>query len=480
MTATTTDTPNKPKRACSPEKMAANRRNSARSTGPKTQQGKQVSRFNNLRHGAAARLGVLPGEDPEVRDRRIEDWTQALNPANAVERYMIETAVDASLCKDRAKVAEVAALTRNIHSVDEGHDGRKAAEVAALVERLGEDPAVIRQLRDSVQGCRWLSEQWYALDVQIAEAGYLEPSHRVRGVLLMGKRPGDVFDDPAVGAWVSSALATLHPHGDTPFEHVSKQLDADFPEDMDHHELLRRIKQMGDALPVHATAVKRLAATVGAAREELAERLDLVSAREERDRRLAMEAARCDTSAAGTSRLKYTMSHDRAMIAALRELRALQASRPAEGDAADLLDEPTTPAEAPAAEAPSIEEDAAPTEPTVSEIDEESELPGNTSSVVDESPEGGADEPEAEAEAGEAGSFERVRVSRISSRVDLRPVMVARKQGRAKVMRKVKAAASHRLFSARRVLDRNPRPGQSLERATLPETGEIRRFATPA
>jgi hypothetical protein len=57
-----------------------------------------------------------------------------------------------------------------------------------------------------------------------------------------------------------------------------------------------------------------------------------------------MDAARCDVSAAGTRRLKYAMSHDRAMIAAMRELRARQAARPADEDA--TTDESGTPPDA--------------------------------------------------------------------------------------------------------------------------------------
>lgn len=45
--------------------IAANRQNAKKSTGPRTQRGKEQVRYNALKHGLLAHAPVLPGEDPE-------------------------------------------------------------------------------------------------------------------------------------------------------------------------------------------------------------------------------------------------------------------------------------------------------------------------------------------------------------------------------------------------------------------------------
>ena len=74
-----------------------NRRNAQRSTGPKSQPGKERSRFNPLKHGCRARLPILPGEDPDAYQSRIDVRITKFHPRDAVEAYLVERAVHATL-----------------------------------------------------------------------------------------------------------------------------------------------------------------------------------------------------------------------------------------------------------------------------------------------------------------------------------------------------------------------------------------------
>ena len=49
----------------SQKQIEANRRNAQKSSGPKTIQGRSISRMNALKHGLLAEQVVVPGEDFE-------------------------------------------------------------------------------------------------------------------------------------------------------------------------------------------------------------------------------------------------------------------------------------------------------------------------------------------------------------------------------------------------------------------------------
>ena len=90
----------------SPARLDANRANARKSTGPRTEQGKARSRLNALTHGLTATIPVLPGEDADALANRRAAWTEALQPRDAVELYLVETAVAASWALDRARRLE--------------------------------------------------------------------------------------------------------------------------------------------------------------------------------------------------------------------------------------------------------------------------------------------------------------------------------------------------------------------------------------
>src|SRR5215468_3244640 len=98
----TTPSRGRPTMTTTIDRAEINRRNSMRSTGPKTSEGKSRSRFNAVKHGCRARLPILPGEDPEDYRRRRDAWVDKFAPRDAVETYLVERAVDVSWRLDRA------------------------------------------------------------------------------------------------------------------------------------------------------------------------------------------------------------------------------------------------------------------------------------------------------------------------------------------------------------------------------------------
>ena len=228
----------------SPTRAEINRRNAQRSTGPKSQAGKERSRFNALKHGCRARLPILPGEDPDAYQDRLDAWIDKFQPRDAVEAYMVERAVHASWQLDRADRAEVAAM---VEAADE-QALRRARDVLELGATLFRAPARVRggdpdgvrggdgddqepplswpfdpehprhpahvvdELEGTAQGCTWLLQRWAALGEALDGGRTWRAVDRLRAIRLLGKQPLDAVADETVLS-IYLACQAMDPHG---------------------------------------------------------------------------------------------------------------------------------------------------------------------------------------------------------------------------------------------------------------------------
>src|SRR5258708_22480394 len=109
------ETPSKPRRPPSPAQIAANRANSKLSTGPRSDQGKAVSRLNGVTHGMTCQLPVvLPGEDPEEFLGEVALWARQLGAETEAERAQVEAAVSTRWRMRRPRDAEATARAQAI------------------------------------------------------------------------------------------------------------------------------------------------------------------------------------------------------------------------------------------------------------------------------------------------------------------------------------------------------------------------------
>jgi hypothetical protein len=72
------------------KQIAANRRNSQKSTGPTTPEGKSVSRFNALKHGIDAKSQCLPSENKESLETLAAEYHHLYAPATPQERALVD------------------------------------------------------------------------------------------------------------------------------------------------------------------------------------------------------------------------------------------------------------------------------------------------------------------------------------------------------------------------------------------------------
>jgi len=75
------------------KQRAANRRNAKKSTGPKTAEGKQASRFNSVLHGLYSTVLVLNLEDKQLYNALYVDFRQRFRPVDAFELDLVERLV---------------------------------------------------------------------------------------------------------------------------------------------------------------------------------------------------------------------------------------------------------------------------------------------------------------------------------------------------------------------------------------------------
>ena len=144
----------------SERRSAANRMNASKSTGPKTEAGKERSRRNALKHGLAAQMLDAPGLDPEIERDRIDAWMKSLNPHHdEIQAYFVEQAVRTSFRLERcdhAQKALIAAAKRDLEATcddepeDEAPDRNGPADQFRLLLRyeMQSERSLVKLVKD--------------------------------------------------------------------------------------------------------------------------------------------------------------------------------------------------------------------------------------------------------------------------------------------------------------------------------------------
>ena len=208
------------------DRAEINRRNALKSTGPRSPEGKQRSKFNAVKHGMSAATPVLPGEVPDAFRDRLDAWAEALDPDNVVEQFLVEQAATTSWKIERAHRVETARLAALLRSVPAGQARRELDEAEALGRQLlGLDveppprsgpapraggpiaatPAasgpsgsangpkgpreIVDRLESSAAGCRWLLDQWAALRAILDRGDSWENYDLDSAICLLGTEP---------------------------------------------------------------------------------------------------------------------------------------------------------------------------------------------------------------------------------------------------------------------------------------------------
>ncbi len=102
------------KPAISEAKLAANRANAQKSTGPRTDAAKAVTRFNAVRNALTGQTILLPTDDAARYQTHCEAYNKELKPVGAIETNLVQAIADHDW-----RLARIPVLEANLYALGE-------------------------------------------------------------------------------------------------------------------------------------------------------------------------------------------------------------------------------------------------------------------------------------------------------------------------------------------------------------------------
>ena len=309
-------------------RLAANRLNAARSTGPRTAGGKARSRMNALKHGLTGAGIALPVEDEAAVEARFLAIQEELAPQTVLGVFFAHQMALMTVRCQRAARQEAKAVASKIRRAPAEWDEARAAEADHLMGWIGAEPvAYRRKLMATPEGVDRLIDALMGLRSELDQPSVVwDFVHGQKLAAFFGTRESDI---PLTrGRRLSDAIQGNFTHID--------------PSEVEHLTTDEAKRNWAcDQMDGHIRAeVERLEAHRAS--------LDLAGLR--LDRAEAGERALFDAGKEATLARKYEAAATRELYRALREFRAVEATGAL--DDPDLFGPSEPPSEAAAASLP--------------------------------------------------------------------------------------------------------------------------------
>jgi hypothetical protein len=140
------------------KQIDGNRRNARKSTGPRTPEGKDVSRFNAFKHGLHAESLVIPGEDPAELESLALEYFDEYQPLTPTQRHYVRRLILCDWLRLRYLRIQAEVLTHLVNRHEEDwpatHDSDSPVGQQFLTDSRNSDSVVklFRQV-NSVDRC---------------------------------------------------------------------------------------------------------------------------------------------------------------------------------------------------------------------------------------------------------------------------------------------------------------------------------------
>ena len=173
-------------------RIRANRENAKLSTGPKSPEGKAVSRRNALKHGLTGQGVALPSEDQAEITRLFAALQKDLRPSNDLSEKLVRRAAFLSVRLERCEKHDTAQASERVRHAVARFDDELLVAIEAQGACLHADPVnTVRRLQATPQGIDWLLKEWAMLrgDLLNENPARWTQNHRAHFDALLGLNP---------------------------------------------------------------------------------------------------------------------------------------------------------------------------------------------------------------------------------------------------------------------------------------------------
>ena len=286
-------------------KIAANRLNAQKSTGPKTTRGKERSRANAVKHGLTGEGVALPTEDAAEVEHRFMALQDELAPQTVLGVFLAHKMALMTVRCQRAARQETAALALKVRHAADDFDEARAAEADHLIAWIMTEPRTYhRKLKATPEGTDLLINGLLGLkmDLDRTDRFVWEWNHTMKLESYFGRRESDL---PHSRGYI-----------------LSKVIDGDDKE-IDSSEIAHITTRNDKANWAADRLVPYIEAEVARLR---AHRETLDHERHAIDRAEAAERALFDPSKEATLARRYEAAATQELYRALREFRKVEAT----------------------------------------------------------------------------------------------------------------------------------------------------------
>ena len=168
------------------QRRKQNQLNAQHSTGPKTEQGKNIARFNSLVHGMTAQVLALPTEDPQEIAAQAEAWTDACQPEGLEEQVLVDQMALSAIRLGRIARAEAEVVAEQVRNATTEWDRAREIRLVEAVRLLRKDPALgVIELKSFGGGVEWLQQRWIGLKDAFVSQGLWNTPELIRESLRL-------------------------------------------------------------------------------------------------------------------------------------------------------------------------------------------------------------------------------------------------------------------------------------------------------